>query len=146
MNVAPVSVPIHLEADDPSATHTPSGWVGLIPISTVESDVLPEAAVKRLHGIRGDVYFIVGSETSLAIRDLLMDVFNQPGDYQRVPPFAITQSCMGARVPSLAFRGHPLRLFVISERRSHLTEKIIGYSEDHSLVLLPGWGSPGSAE
>ena len=77
-----LSVPIHLEADDPSATHTPSGWVGLIPISTVEFDVLPEAAVKRLHGIRGDVYFIVGSETSLAIRDLLMDVFNQPGDYR----------------------------------------------------------------
>lgn len=77
-----LSVPIHLEADEPSATHTPSEWVGIIPISTVESDVLPEAAVKRLHGIRGDVYFITGGETSLAIRDLVMDVFNQPGDYR----------------------------------------------------------------
>jgi hypothetical protein len=42
-----LSVPVHLEADDPSATHSPSGWVGLIPISTAESDALPEAAVKQ---------------------------------------------------------------------------------------------------
>lgn len=77
-----VTVEIHIRADDPSATHTPSGWVGLIPISETESELLPEKAIKALYRIRGEIYFISGGGQWLAIRDLLGDVFNRPGEYR----------------------------------------------------------------
>ena len=76
-----VEIEIHLQADDPSATHTPSGWVGLVPISRAEFG-LPEDVIKRRHGIRGRVLFVSGSEVFLGIRDLLSDVFGRPGKYR----------------------------------------------------------------
>ena len=74
-------IEIHLRADDPSATHTPSGWVGLVPISRAELE-LPEDAIKRRHGVRGRVFFVSGREVHLGIRDLLNDVFGRPGKYR----------------------------------------------------------------
>lgn len=77
-----MSIQIHLQADDPSATHTPSGWVGLIPISKAVYHLLPAGLIKRLYGIRGRFFFIGGDEIHLAIRDLMADVFNRPGEYR----------------------------------------------------------------
>ena len=75
-----LEIGIHLQVDDPAATHTPSGWVGLIPISRAELE-LPEDLIKRRHGVQGKVFFISGSEVHLAIRDLLKDVFHESGEY-----------------------------------------------------------------
>ena len=77
-----VTVEIHIRADDPLATFTPSGWVGVIPISEGESELLSEEAIKALYRIRGEIYLISGGGQWLAIRDLLGDVFNRPGEYR----------------------------------------------------------------
>lgn len=76
-----VEVGIHLQRDDPTATHTPSGWVGLVPISRAELE-LPEDAIRRRHRVRGRIFFVSGSEVHLGIRDPLADVFGRPGEYR----------------------------------------------------------------
>ena len=76
-----IVIPFHIGPDDPTATHSPSGWVGLIPISRSEYEMLPEAVVKAAHGVRGEVFFISGSNVRLALRDPLVDIFNVPGKY-----------------------------------------------------------------
>jgi hypothetical protein len=89
-----LAVRISIQADDPMATHTPSGWVGLIPISEAESELLSEVSIKALYGIHGEVFFISGGRHWLAVRDLLADVFNQPGEY--LLKFTYTNECTQA--------------------------------------------------
>lgn len=63
-----------------------SPWIAIIDTWSRQVDVLKgnDFYARKIKGVRGDYFTISGKEVSLAVRDLLKDVFNQIGKYSIV--------------------------------------------------------------
>lgn len=102
------TVSLRLVPDEPLTTHPPSGWVAVIPISGFEVEHMPEEALKTAYGVDGEVYFISGARHWLALREVLADVFDQPGSY--TVSFTMENRCVpldakGVPVPPEPWQG-----------------------------------------